>query len=414
MSFAREPRAHQVSGAAWLNGRQRGLVADPAGSGKSLLSLLAACNLDMPVVVVCPAVAVGVWRHEIAECLPNATVRVQTTTKPVEPPKNPGEFLISTYDRIGLTGEGRFGSILDEIHLVKNTSTARFKRTKKALLNTNGFAWGMSGTPILRDPDDLWGILSMLGLERQLYRNRENFLRHWSGQYNLGELYWGKPRADAWTPVLPMMLRRTRESMFDLPARTRENWHLELRRVDHAKFQKIAARFPAENDQWETWASGGELAAALADFSLVKASLALPHILELNPTTENPVVVFTAHREAAHLMAGELGWPMITGETSEEQRQVIAEAFQRGEYSGLVCTIQAAGLALTLTRAATAVFVSQTYVPAANSQAEDRLYRIGQWREVRTIVCRADSDLEKSVDRVIARKMKYMSVPTSV
>jgi superfamily II DNA or RNA helicase len=405
---------HQVTGAQWLASRFRGLALDPPGTGKTYMSLMAAHQVGVPVAIVCPAVAVGVWVDEIRQFAPDLHVRVQETTKETTPPL-PGEYLVTTYDRANIArSTHRYGLIFDEAHLVKNNDTKRFRRARQ-LVNTSrsGFAWAMTGTPILRDPDDLWGILQMLGIERQTYRNRDSFLERWGGKRVMGEVRWGPARSDAWQPLSPLMLFRPRSSMFELPARTRETWSLRLSAVDYTRFQAVADQFPV-GDQWESWTTGGELAAALKHLSLAKASLALGPIKDLAPSATNPVVVFTAHRAAAKLVAQEFGWPTITGETPEHQRTSIAQDFQAGKHHGVVCTIQAAGVALTLTRASTCVFVSQTWVHAANSQAEDRLYRIGQTREVRTILCRADSALEKSVDMVLARKVRYMSIPSSL
>jgi SNF2 family DNA or RNA helicase len=406
--------AHQVAGSQWLAGRFRCLALDPPGGGKTLQALMAASQVPMPLAVVCPAVAVGVWQEEIELFNPGAAVRVQSTTKPVDAP-SPGEYLITTYDRANITpAPHRYGLVLDEAHLVKNARSDRTKRVTKLVAQARGYCWAQTGTPILKDPDDLWGILTVLGIEKQTYRNRDNFLAHWGGHYMMGELRWRGPRANAWQPLLPLMLRRERKDMYDLPARTHEQWALKLSDADHKRFQSIADRFPAEDEDWERWATGGELASALERLSLVKASLALAPIRDLCPTVDNPVVVFTAHREAAKLLAVELGWPSITGATSEDARTRIAQEFQQGKHAGVVCTIQAAGVALTLTRAAICVFVSQTWVNAANSQAEDRLYRIRQLRDVRTIFCRSNSALEKSIDKVLARKVKFLTIPEVV
>lgn len=403
--------AHQITGAAWMAARARALIADPPGSGKSLQALTAIERLGLPAAIICPAVAVGVWEDEIAEFGFGHQIRIQATTEAVLPPQ-PGECVITTYDRVKFfPSPQKFGIVCDEAHLVKNSASARHKRTKIAIAQTKGYVWAQTGTPILRTPDDLWSILQILGVEKQTYRNRSNFLTQWGGYYDLGELKWNKPRKDAWAPVEPLLLRRARASMFDLPDRIRELWSLKLSNADNRRFREISEKYPADDEKWETWASGGELAAALAKLSLVKAGLAIGPIEDLAPTTNNPIVVFTAHREAARVLATHFGWPSITGATEVDDRTRIRREFQAGEHCGIVCTIQAAGVALTLTRANTCVFVSQTYVPALNSQAEDRLYRLGQTRDVRTIFCRSDSALEKQIDKVLARKVHYMSVP---
>lgn len=417
-------RPHQRIGADWLKTRHRALVCDPPGCGKTAQAIAAAVEFNLPVAVVCPAVAVGVWVGELARFAPHIRVRVQTEQSarrkpkigPVEPPwvaaPGPGEWVITTYDRaLFASAAHKYGVILDESHLIKSNQTQRFARITALIRAARGFVWAMTGTPILRDPEDLWRQLEALGIGKQTYRTLTAFRTAFGGRWEGGEMVWRAVRASAWDPLKPLLLRRDRETLVDLPERTRETWSLDLKAKDAAHFEAIAAEYPADSPDWEQWASAGELMIALSKLSLAKAALAVGPIKDLAPSTDNPVVVFTAHRAAAKLLADTLGWPTITGSTSVDERSQIAADFQAGKHCGVVCTIQAAGLALTLTRACTAVFVSRTWVNALNDQAEDRLYRIGQTREVRTVIVRANSALETSIDRVLARKAKYSVLP---
>lgn len=52
--------------------------------------------------------------------------------------------------------------VLDEAHRIKNRSS---KRTVAAKLIPAQRKWGMTGTPILKKPDDLWSLLNFLGVE---------------------------------------------------------------------------------------------------------------------------------------------------------------------------------------------------------------------------------------------------------
>lgn len=426
LAHAEKPslRPHQRVGSDWLKTRYRALVCDPPGCGKTAQAIVAAVEFGTPVAVVCPAVAVGVWVAELSRFAPQIKVRVQTEQSarrkpkigPLEPPwvaaPGPGEWVITTYDRaLFASAAHKYGVILDESHLIKSNKTHRYARIAQLIRAARGFVWALTGTPILRDPDDLWRQLEALGVHKQLYRTQTAFRTAFGGVWRAGDMKWGKIHANAWKPLEPLLLRRDRETLVDLPERTNEVWVVDLKAKDAAYFEAIAREYPDESPDWEQWASAGELAVALSKLSLAKASLAVGPIRELAPSTDRPIVVFTAHRAAAKLLAEELKWPTITGSTSTNDRSRIAAEFQDGKHCGVVCTIQAAGLALTLTRASTSVFVSRTWVNAQNSQAEDRLYRIGQTREVRTVIVRANSALEKSVDRVLARKAKYDHVP---
>jgi SNF2 family DNA or RNA helicase len=407
-------RPYQVEGVAWAKSRYRAFIFMPAGTGKTIIAIKAALEFGLPVVVVCPAVAVGVWQFELSRAAPHIEVLVQPSRQPVAAP-TANQWLITTYDRAALeTPAHRVGVILDEAHSIKNPKTQRFERVTSLIAQSRGFCWAMTGTPILKDLDDLWHQMAALGVAKQLYRTRENFLKLFGGHYTVAGLQWpakGEVPARAWEPLRPLMLRRDKQTLLGLPPKLYEDWYLELGAADRQFFDDLAAKYPAECQAWD---GDGEphLMQELARYSALKARLALPHIRE-QATSAGPVVVFSAHRAAALWLADELGWPSITGSTSVDERTALAAKFQAGELPGLVCTIQAAGLALTLTRASTAIYVSLTWSGAVNEQSEDRLHRSGQTCEVRIVRCRTNSALEKQVDAVLRKKQRYLVIPES-
>lgn len=418
-------REYQEVGRDFLASRNRSLLYDEPGVGKTPQACAAIAKLDRPAIVVCPAVAVGVWQHELAVWASEFEVRTQTSTKPVDSPTG-RQVLVTTYDRVRLNpGVHRCGVVLDEGHLVKtfqrrraeSKNSQRGQRVAELLDQTRSYAWELTGTPIMRYPDDLWGQLSVLGIERQTYRTKAEFARQFGGEYGVDGLIWNAKRqlATAWDPLQHFMLRRLRSEVLKLPARTREEWYVELPKRLAARFANIAERYPPDHPTWENpdFSGGGELQQALADMAAVKAEGCLSGIRELDSTPDNPLVVFASHRDAAHIVAHELGWPCIDGDTSSDRRTALAHAFQHGEYAGICGTIHACGTALTLTRAKTILFIGETYTPALNDQAADRVYRFGQEREVRAIYARADSPLEKNLQRVLTRKRPFGAIPSS-
>ena len=84
-------------------------------------------------------------------------------------------------------------------------------------------------------------------------------------------------------------------------------------------------------------------------------------------------------------------------------------SFQAGGVDVLLAT-EAAKEGITLTRAAYLAFVEYFWVPGDMSQASDRIWRIGQEREVLVTILHLEGSLDDHVARVIDRKTKIIDV----
>lgn len=148
---------HQSEGADWLVERPKGYLADPPGLGKTRTLITAAirAGLQRPLIV-CPAIVRSHWEREF-EAMGFA-----------------GTPYVESYDTItrgGYTIMARYlreeridGLILDEAHYLKHASSAR----TKMILGRDGYArrlevvWPASGTPLPKNPAEIWTVLSSL------------------------------------------------------------------------------------------------------------------------------------------------------------------------------------------------------------------------------------------------------------
>jgi SNF2 family DNA or RNA helicase len=83
---------------------------------------------------------------------------------------------------------------------------------------------------------------------------------------------------------------------------------------------------------------------------------------------------------AESLRAREIGHLVLTGETRHRQR--VVDAFEEGQADVFLISLKAGGTGLNLTSANTVVHYDPWWNPAAQAQATDRAYRIGQTRPV--------------------------------
>ena len=80
------------------------------------------------------------------------------------------------------------------------------------------------------------------------------------------------------------------------------------------------------------------------------------------------------------LAARDIATNKLTGSTVDRQREV--DRFQRGDSHVFLISLKAGGTGLTLTAADTVIHYDPWWNPAAQAQATDRAYRIGQTKPV--------------------------------
>ncbi len=150
----------------------------------------------------------------------------------------------------------------------------------------------------------------------------------------------------------------------------------------------------------------------LSEMRAALATAKIPAVLDLvgqYEENEEPVVVFSDHVAPVEALAARDGWKAIYGgDAGPEYRQKVVEEFQAGKLKGVACTIKAAGVGITLTRANTIIFVDKHWTPALNEQAEDRLARIGQTRPVNVITLAADHPLDKRIAELLTIKQEMV------
>jgi SNF2 family DNA or RNA helicase len=368
--------------------------------------------------VVCPAVAKGVWAREAAKWRPELKVTILSGRGSFRWPQ-PGEIVAVNYDILPEEAPGcPAGLVLvaDEAHNLASSKAARTKRFRgmsKAVRECGGRVYVLTATPIKNRPPELWSVLSAAGIEREAFGSWPQFVHAFSGvEGRWGGYEWGSPRPEVPDLLRRVCLRRRKADVLkDMPEKTIKYATVEIDKATARTCDALVKSMVKGGDSIEIaieklFASGlsfEELSAARA--ALAKAKI--PAMLELVEEYESAgeaLVVFSAYRAPVDLLAGREGWATITGDTSAEDRTAIEEKFQRGELRGVACTIRAGGVAITLTRASNALFVDREWNPALNTQAEDRIYRIGQSRGVLITHLVADHVLDERISEILSIK----------
>jgi SNF2 family DNA or RNA helicase len=430
----------QANGIEWLAPRETALLADDMGLGKTVQALCAA-PIGAPIVVICPAVAKGVWTREAKRFRPDLTP-VALSGRGSFRWAQPGEMVVVNYDILpgDVTGVAKGypanlpvdlatapkGTVIiaDEAHALKGSDahrTKRFRALARAARATGGRVWLLTATPLLNRAPELWAIVQAMGLGREVFGSYNNYKQLWhASEGRFGGTEWGQPTAGVATALQAIMLRRIKsEVLLDLPAKTVRDVEvnglsastkklcdnalaaLDALGVDLAKALALATSTADKSLAFE------QLSAARAALATAKLDAAI-EMIEAYEDAGEPVVVFSAHRAPIDALGARTGWATITGDTEAETRTEIENAFQAGQLKGVACTIKAGGVAITLTKACNSMFIDEEWTPALNSQAQDRVYRIGQSRGVVITRLVAAHALDRRIAVLLAEKTEII------
>lgn len=437
----------QVEGVDFLHKQPKALLGDDMGLGKTIQALMA-LPADAAVLCVVPAVVKYNWQAEALIWRKDMKAIVLNGKKNFRFPKA-GEIVLVNFELLPAWLEGSLENkrtnydnftaeqkaelagitlIVDEAHRVKNYKTQRARRITGASANCK-VTWALTGTPLLNRPLDLWGTLSALGMQWKVFKSFNHFVECFNGyQTRFGGYEFGS----TCKPIVPellrrVMLRRKRvEVMPDLPSKTYTTLVVDIEgRALTKKLNDLMKHYTVEEntdtiedilmDLDKLQAAAGRPLPPFEAFSEIRADLAenrIPATLEYAEECEEqdvPLVVFSAHVDPVRELGKREGWACITGATPARKRQEYVRRFQAGELKGLACTIIAAGVGLTLTRAWKALFVDLDWTPANNWQAEDRICRIGQTSNVCEIVRMVSNHvLEQHVHILLAAKTQLI------
>ncbi|MBO7385619.1 MAG: SWF/SNF helicase family protein, partial [Clostridia bacterium] len=110
----------------------------------------------------------------------------------------------------------------------------------------------------------------------------------------------------------------------------------------------------------------------------------------------------------------EEGVPFFTlqGDTPVDDRARLVNAFNAGEASVFLKTLRAGGTGLNLNGADTVIHFDPWWNIAAQNQATDRCYRIGQSRAVQVYKLIASDTIEENIVRLQYKKLDLAKVVT--
>ena len=419
----------QRLGAQFLASRQRALLGDHMGLGKSAQAVVAAKALNARnLVVACPAIARSNWARELQ--MWNFT----------------GRHIIESYDMITrhqkLREEIKVMApdvlILDESQYLKSPKAKRTraiygpKCLGDGLVKHAKHVWALSGTPMQNNPTELWTMFSALFPELIPARvggdraqNWDDFLSkycYYSTHPQFGIQIQGCRRPEELMGLLRQcwMRRKPEDVEVELPPISWATTLIDPKLTGELKeymaspeYEKIKAVVQAAVEK-----DGNLAVPSLSTIrrltGLAKAGPSADLIRdELEGGEYQKIVVFYIHREVGNQLQqrlGDFGLVRVDGATPANARQQLIDRFQTDpEVRVFLGQLKTCGTAINLQRASQVTFVESSWTPADNAQAAKRCHRVGSKNPVFVRMITLQGSIDEAVNNVLRRKAAMVS-----
>ena len=427
--------AHQREAVDFLKSRQAACLADDMGLGKTISVAVAIKELkSKSLAVVAPSVALWNWQRELrkwagVEAAVLDSTRAARTTPPCPFLIAPHSLLRSEPVRERLAGTDVL--VGDEAHCFKTPTAARTRKFY-GLATAADRTWLLTGTPMPNNATELWTMLHHLhdDFPERFRAFRERYCELRPSNYGDGwKVVGNKNASELRRRMAGFMLRRRKTDVLDLPPKRVEIVTVQPTEMppglaeleQKLRRRAVTADGIRAHDDVTSAETPEEAFQALRDHEHLSRFRRLSGLAKVEPAVElvrrdlahqDCIVLFAQHTEVVDQLAGGLAAyrpVVVDGRTSPANRQRAVDDFQSGKAHVFIGQIQAAGTAITLTRATEALFVETSYTPGDNAQCADRIYRIGQTNPVRVRMLALAHSIDEIVTEVLQRKVAMIS-----
>ncbi|MDQ3591829.1 MAG: DEAD/DEAH box helicase [Actinomycetota bacterium] len=410
--------------AAVSAGHRTFLLADEPGLGKTAQALLAAqVARAHPLLAVVPNVVKTNWAREAELWTPGRSVTVIHGDG--ETVDGFADIIVVNYEvldrHVDWIGEHGFrGMVVDEAHYIKNKKSQRSQHVIEVSERIRNrvprpLLMALTGTPLINDIEDFRAIWQFLGwIESRKPGDALAAALERTGLTPADHAFY--PAARAAVVDLGIVRRRKIDVAADIPARRiadlpvelegaagrsireaesrlakrlvgRYQEALEHRRlgsvaegIDHVLVRRVAEREVAEGTDAST---GDNVFAMVRKIGQAKAELAADYAAQL-ARSAGKVVFFAKHldvMDAAEdaLAKRDISCRSIRGNQTSKARQEAIDTFVNNpEVAVIICSLAVGGVGINLQIASNVVLAELSWTNAEQTQAIDRVHRIGQ------------------------------------
>ncbi|MEY8338749.1 DEAD/DEAH box helicase [Lachnospiraceae bacterium 62-35] len=372
-------------------------------------------------LIICPASLVYNWENEIFRFAPALKVLTVTGTagerKELLEKTADYDVVITSYDLlrrdITLYEEKSFCfQVIDEAQYIKNAGTQSAKAVKSVSARTK---IALTGTPIENRLSELWSIFDYL-MPGFLF-SYQKFKREFEAPVVRGEDREVLLRLRKMTG--PFILRRLKaEVLKELPEK--------LETVVYSLFEKEQRELYAANasllkKQLEEGGTAGkdkmQILSGLTRLRQICCDPALCYqnyhgesakletcvdLIKNGVSGGHKILLFSQFTSMLEIIGRrlrkeEIDYHVLTGETPKEERLKVVDSFHRDDVPVFLISLKAGGTGLNLTAADVVIHYDPWWNVAAQNQATDRVYRIGQEKKVSVFKLITKNTIEENI-----------------
>lgn len=419
-------RDYQKTGVNWLTQLSAfsfgGILADDMGLGKTLqvIAFISSQDCEFPALIVTPSSLIYNWQNEIDKFMPSKTSVIIDGKKAERNYRleryREYDFVITSYPLLRRDIEEykdmKFEyCFIDEAQHIKNPKTMNADSVKR--INAK-HKFALTGTPIENSLTELWSIFDFI-MPGYLYSHNE-FTEKFERPVSRGSESAVKQLK---AKIAPFLLRRMKNDVLnELPEKVETVMYAEMTAEQKKIYAANIAVIKNEILGWEDIKSNRiQILAMLIrlrqicchpsliveDYKKGSGKLSLlEELLEDSLSSGHRVIVYSQFTSMLDIIKRRLDVMGISsfylsGKTRSSERMKMVGRFNGGENDVFLISLKAGGTGLNLTGADTVIHYDPWWNQAVMEQASDRVYRIGQTKNVHIINLLAKGTIEEKI-----------------
>ena len=413
-------RPYQITGVKWLLALRKsgfgGCLADDMGLGKTLqaIAYLSDSSMNDSInLIVVPKTLLTNWEREFKKFPSGANVYTYHGANRCVP-KNAPKIILTTYGTLlhdieKLKRMAFTNLIVDEAQFIKNPNAKSHRAISMIQAETKII---LTGTPVENNIKEYWGLMRLINPE--VFEGVDPFKRGLEG---------GEAVSRIRNLTSPFLLRRTkREVLIDLPEKRVQTIYCDM-----GDSQSQLYRLMLRSIQHEIASEGSRFqiktgSVVLKGLLYLQEICCHPQLLsnELNPMRCNEsvkldlllellgelrdaghkVVVFSRFTRMLRIIERKLTkshFPYYYLDGKTENRIEVVDEFEKNEEGVFLISLKAGGTGINLVSADTVILYDPWWNPAIEEQAQDRVFRIGQTKNVMVYKLIVSGTIEEKV-----------------